>query len=159
MPTNTQNNIENISNYYLVTAEPHFISKTFNHMQQTTPLKVKNVTSCHLLPTCSTLIKSVTVSESVAVSKMWVVLHQAWSESRWRVKCEYLEQMLAVIKNDADDQSFQQVSAPAHCACNRDYSCYSAKFSISFFISFQQLRAKPHWEQDLESLIDRLILT
>jgi len=49
--------------------------------------------------------------------KMWVVLHQAWSESQWTVLLGYLKQMLAVIKHVADD-NFQQVSTQARCACN-----------------------------------------
>jgi len=41
-----------------------------------------------MLPTCSVLTKSVTVS--VAVWKMGVVLRQAWSESQWSVLMRYL---------------------------------------------------------------------
>ena len=48
----------------------------------------REIASCCLLPTCSVLAKSVTVS--VAVRKMGVVLRQAWSKSQWTVLMGYL---------------------------------------------------------------------
>ena len=49
-----------------------------------------------------------------------VILHQRWSESQWTIYLGYLEQMLAAIKHDADDNFvFRQDGAPMHsCACN-----------------------------------------
>jgi len=47
-----------------------------------------SIASYCLLPTCSVLAKSVTVS--VAVWEMRVVLHQAWSKSQWAVLMGYL---------------------------------------------------------------------
>ena len=48
----------------------------------------RSIASCCLLPTCSVLAKSVTVS--VSVSKVGVVLHQAWSKSQCTVLMGYL---------------------------------------------------------------------
>jgi len=68
------------SNYFLVAAEPTFIPKVMDCMHQTIKTYLEREhASCCLLPTCSAFTKSVTVS--VAVRKMGVVLHQAWSES------------------------------------------------------------------------------
>jgi len=56
----------------------------------------------------------------VAVSKMGVVLHRAWSESQWHYYWDVLlsHQMLAAIKRVAD--VFQQDSVPVHCVHNID---------------------------------------
>jgi len=72
------------------------------------------IPSCSMLPSCLMFTKFVTVS--VAVSKMEVVLHQAWSESWWTVR--YPTVVTTEHVSIDGNFVFQQDSALVHLAFN-----------------------------------------
>jgi len=103
-------------NYHLITSEAPFSKWAAVH--QTGPMK-GHLASYHLLPRSLIFTKSVTVSVSVAVSKMWVVLCQALSESQWTVemlKSNFLDNRLPKRKNRfLFDYRFSYCTIPPHC--------------------------------------------
>ena len=107
----------------------------------------ESIASCCLLPTCSMLAKSVTVS--VAVWKMGVVLRQAWSKSQWTVLMRHLTistQMLDSIKHITyDNFFFQEDSALVHCACNTAQLGEKCDFRVSRFASLCRSTSYLRW--------------
>ena len=83
LPTDRQNTLK----YHLITVKPSFTVITVNCMHQTRPTRRK-LEKSGMSPTCSTFIISVTVL--VTVSKMGVVLYQAWSENQETIRLVYL---------------------------------------------------------------------
>ena len=65
--------------------------------------------------TACTLTKSVTLTVSAVMSKIWVVLRRHWGDSQIQCSVTCLQQMPAVIKNVADNQlaNYAQKHNPA----------------------------------------------
>jgi len=134
-----------------VTAEPPFIRKPINYMQQTELRR-----QCRILPSATHMLdvnQSATVTKSVVVSKMWVVLRQAWNDSQWTVSIWQLKQMLAAIRNVVDGNFLLQLDLDStrHVMHPASSKCFSAEFSTSIFPELQLPTA-----QSWRTLISRL---